>query len=58
MKTEIIFKYYMEPYNIHGDVWVMKPKLNNLETIVCCSYSGCYEQAKKQIEGIFKFVKP
>lgn len=58
MKTETIFKYYFEPVNIHGEVWIMKPKFNNLETIICCSYSSCYKQAEKQIEGIFKFVKP
>jgi hypothetical protein len=58
--TEIktIFKYFMEPHQLHEEVWIMRPKYKNFELIVCCSYNKCFELAQKQIEENFKFVKP
>jgi hypothetical protein len=58
MKTETVFKYFNEPYQLHEEVWIMRPRFTNLEVVISCSYKTCFEIAEKHIKSIFKYVKP
>ena len=49
-KVNEILKVFMEPRQFHEEVWMMKPKYNNFEIVIACSYGKCWKEAEKQIE--------
>ncbi len=54
MKIETVLEYYSEPRQMDGEIWVMKPKLEGMETLFSCSYFACLKRAEKEIETILK----
>jgi len=57
-QVNTILKYFNEPQLIHSEVWIMRPKYNDFEVIIHASYDKCWEEAKRQVNGYFKYVKP
>jgi hypothetical protein len=53
-----IFKYFMEPCQFHGDVWIMRAKFTPFDTIVSTTYDQCFDHAQEQIDNHFKIVEP
>ena len=57
-RIKTIFKYFMESYQIHEEVWIMRPKFKNFEPVINSTYGRCYEDAEKQIKEKFEFGNP
>jgi succinyl-CoA synthetase alpha subunit len=50
MKTKKILRCFTEPYQLHEEVWVMKPKKEPFVTIINPTCMGCLIEAKNQIK--------
>ena len=52
-----IFKYFMEPHQVHEEVWMMRAKFTPFDTVVSTTYDGCFDNVQEQIKNHFKFVE-